>query len=92
MVSLLFGIIALACNIISILPLSFNLRYLSIIGFILAIVAVATGGKIIKADPTDKNARAGKAIGTVCIVLAVLAFVLTVILLPLGCIALSCIL
>ena len=91
MVSLIIGLLALACDIAALLP-SLHVGYLSIIGFILAIVAVATGGKIIKADPTDKNARAGKAIGTVCIVLAVLAFIFMVILIPLGCIAASCLL
>lgn len=79
MVSLIFGILALACNIASLFP-QINIPYLALIGFVLAIVAVATGSKIIKVDPRDKNARAGKAIGVVCIVLAVIAIVLVVIL------------
>ncbi len=87
MISLLIGLAALICNILAWIP-SLNLSYLSFIGFVLAIVAVATGGKIIKADPKDKNARAGKAIGTVCIVLALLGVLFWVILLPLGCISL----
>lgn len=91
MVSLIIGLLALACDIVSILPF-ISAGYLSIIGFILAIVAVATGGKIIKVDPNDKNARAGKAIGTVCIVLAVLAFLFKIVLIPVGCIAASCLL
>ncbi|MDL2237163.1 hypothetical protein LJC56_04940 [Christensenellaceae bacterium OttesenSCG-928-K19] len=78
MVSLIFGLIALACNILSLLPAlipNVSTGFLSFIGFVLAIVAVATGNNILKSDRTDKNARAGKAIGTVCIVLAVLAII-----------------
>ena len=86
MVSLILGLLALLCDILAWIP-PLNLGYLSFIGFVLAIVAVATGSKIIKVDPKDKNARAGKAIGTVCIVLALLAVIFWVILLPLGCIA-----
>jgi len=86
MVSLFIGLAALICDILAWIP-SLNLGYLSFIGFVLAIVAVATGSKIIKADPKDKNARAGKAIGTVCIVLALLGVIFMVILIPLGCIA-----
>ena len=86
MVSLILGLLALLCDILAWIP-TLNLGYLSFIGFVLAIVAVPTGSKIIKVDPKDKNARAGKAIGTVCIVLALLAVIFWVILLPLGCIA-----
>lgn len=86
MVSLFLGLAALACDILGWIP-SLNLGYLSFIGFVLAIVAVATGSKIIKVDPKDKNARAGKAIGTVCIVLALLGVLFWVILIPLGCIS-----
>lgn len=86
MVSLFIGLAALICDILAWIP-SLNLGYLSFIGFVLAIVAVATGSKIIKVDPADKNARAGKAIGTVCIVLALLGVIFMVILIPLGCIA-----
>ena len=86
MVSLILGLLALLCDILGWIPV-LELGYLSFIGFVLAIVAVATGSKIIKVDPNDKNARAGKAIGTVCIVLAILGGLFWVILLPLGCIA-----
>ncbi|MEG2234609.1 MAG: hypothetical protein RRZ42_08250, partial [Oscillospiraceae bacterium] len=72
MISLLMGLAALICDILSLFP-QIGVPYLSLIGFVLAIVAVATGSKIIKIDPKDKNARAGKAIGVICIVLAVLA-------------------
>jgi len=81
MVSLIFGLIALVCDLLAWIPPlaalfgQTNLGYLSIVGFILAIVAVATGGKILKSDKSDKAARAGKAIGTVCIVLAVIGIV-----------------
>jgi len=77
MVSLIFGILALACNIAALFPVVHaRVPFLAWIGFVLAIVAVATGGNVLKADPRDKSARAGKAIGTVCIVLAVLGIVL----------------
>ena len=62
MISLLLGLAALICDILSLFP-QVGVPYLSLIGFVLAIVAVATGSKIIKVDPNDKNARAGKAIG-----------------------------
>ena len=86
MVSLILGLLALLCDILGWIPV-LELGYLSFIGFVLAIVAVATGSKIIKVDPNDKNARAGKALGTVCILLAILGVLFWVILLPLGCIA-----
>ncbi|MEG0915323.1 MAG: hypothetical protein RSG57_06195, partial [Christensenellaceae bacterium] len=78
MISLLIGLIALVCAILPFFVTT--IPYLSIVGFILAIVAVATGKKIIKVDPKDKNARAGKAIGTICIVLALIPIVLLLIL------------
>ncbi|MEF9988389.1 MAG: hypothetical protein RR632_02065 [Christensenella sp.] len=87
MISLLMGLAALICDILSLFP-QIGVPYLSLIGFVLAIVAVATGSKIIKIDPKDKNARAGKAIGVICIVLAVLAVLFGLVLVPLGCIAL----
>ncbi len=89
MVSLIFAFLALICNILALLPslgLNISTGFLAFIGFVFAIIAVATGKNILKADAGDKNARAGKAIGTVCIVLAVLAIILFVSL-PLGCIA-----
>jgi membrane protein implicated in regulation of membrane protease activity len=79
MVSLIMGLLALVCNILALLPnLIPNLStgFLSFIGFVFAIVAVATGNNILKTDSRDKNARAGKTIGTICIVLAVIAIVL----------------
>ncbi|MEG1753647.1 MAG: hypothetical protein RR234_07005 [Christensenella sp.] len=87
MISLLMGLAALICDILSLFP-QIGVPYLALIGFVLAIVAVATGSKIIKIDPKDKNARAGKAIGVICIVLAVLAVLFGLVLVPLGCIAL----
>ncbi|MEF9989899.1 MAG: hypothetical protein RSA86_05380 [Christensenellaceae bacterium] len=78
MISLLIGLIALVCAILPFFVTT--IPYLSIVGFILAIVAVATGKKIINVDPKDKNARAGKAIGTICIVLALIPIVLLLIL------------
>ncbi len=89
MISLIFGLIALICNVLALLPAlvpQLSTGFLAFIGFVFAIVAVATGNNILKADNTDKNARAGKAIGTVCIVLAVLAIILFVSV-PLGCVA-----
>lgn len=86
MISLLLGLAALICDILAWIP-TLNVGYLSLIGFVLAIVAVATGSKIIKVDPKDKNARAGKAIGVVCIVLAVLGVIFSFILIPLGLVA-----
>lgn len=77
MVSLIFGLLALAADVVSFFNLipGVNTGWLSLAGFVLAIIAVATGSSILKSDPKDKNARAGKAIGTVCIVLAVLGVV-----------------
>ena len=86
MISLLLGLAALICDILSLFP-QVGVPYLSLSGFVLAIVAVATGSKIIKVDPNDKNARAGKAIGVVCIVLALLGVIFSLILIPLGCLA-----
>ena len=88
MVSLILGLLALLCDILGWIPF-LNVGYLSFIGFVLAIVAVATGSKIIKVDPKDKNARAGKAIGTVCIVLAILGVIFSFILIPLKLIVFS---
>ncbi len=48
----------LFCAISSHGSITLNLGYLSFIGFVLAIVAVATGSKIIKVDPKDKKTRA----------------------------------
>ncbi|HBU12918.1 MAG TPA: hypothetical protein DEB31_09420 [Clostridiales bacterium] len=79
MVSLIFGLLALGCNILALLPAvvpNLSTGFLAFVGFVLAIVAVATGNGILRSDRTDKAARAGKAIGTVCIVLAVLAIIL----------------
>ena len=86
MVSLLLGLAALICDILAWIP-TLHVGFLSFIGFVLAIVAVATGSKIIKVDPKDKNARAGKAIGVVCIVLAILGGTFSLILIPFGLLA-----
>lgn len=89
MVSLLFGLAALACNILALLPAvvpSLSTGFLAFIGFVFAIVAVATGNGILRSDAGNTSARAGKAIGVVCIVLAVLAIILFISV-PLGCVA-----
>jgi len=90
------GILALVCNLIALIPslasmvagLEISTGWFAFVGFVLAIIAVATGNGILKSDRTDKSARAGKAIGTVCLVLAILGIILFF-LLPfiVGCIA-----
>ncbi len=87
MVSLIFGILALLIDVVAVLPLSIG--YLGFVGFIFAIVAVATGNSVLRADPMDKSARVGKTIGTICIFFSILPIILWFwwVILPLGCVA-----
>ncbi|MEF9988863.1 MAG: hypothetical protein RR797_07280 [Christensenella sp.] len=78
MVSLVIAIIAAVCVALSFCP-ALGLGVLSIVGFILAIVAWIMGGKAVKADSSDKKAKIGKILGMIITILSVVAIILFII-------------
>ncbi len=76
MSALIIGIIALVCTALGYIP---TVSWLSFIGLIFAIVAWVMGGKMVKADPTDGKAKAGKIIGMVITILAIIGIVLAIV-------------
>ncbi len=79
MVSLIMAFIALACTVIPYTPLSSTLPWVGFLGLLFSIIAVATGSKTLKIDPADKAARAGKTIGVIILVLAIIGIVLSIV-------------
>ncbi|MEA4854139.1 MAG: hypothetical protein VB082_07705 [Christensenella sp.] len=76
MTALIIGLISAICTGLSFIPV---LGYASIPGLILAIVAWIVGSKAVKANPADGKAKAGKIIGMIITILAIVSLILVAI-------------
>ena len=79
MVALIFGIIALVCDIISwcYTPAS----WLSFLGLACGIVAWAVGGSMAKKNPADGKSKAGKIMGMIVTIISIISVIITIIVL-----------
>jgi protein-S-isoprenylcysteine O-methyltransferase Ste14 len=64
----------------------FGVPFVAFVGFILGIVAWATGRNALAADPADSRAKAGKTLGMIMTILGLVSVIVTI-LMMLGIIA-----
>ena len=72
---LIIGVIAAVCTLISF----FGVPYVGFVGLVLGIVAWVMGNKACKEDPNDDKAKAGKILGIVVTILAIVSIVIGII-------------
>ncbi|MEG1547492.1 MAG: hypothetical protein RR232_04815 [Clostridia bacterium] len=75
MVAMILGIVAIACCIIS----WFDVSWLAFPGFIIGIIAWILGSKNAKANPDDKQAKAGKIMGMISTIIGIVSIVIAII-------------
>lgn len=72
---LIIGIVAAVCTLISF----FGVPYVGFAGLILGIVAWVMGNNACKQDPNDDKAKAGKILGIVVTILAIVSIVVAIV-------------
>lgn len=73
--ALIVGVIAAVCTLISF----FGVPYVGFVGLVMGIVAWVMGNKAYAADPQDTKAKAGKILGIVVTVLAIVSIIIGII-------------
>ena len=83
MKSLLFAIIAIVLDVLCyVIPAAGMI--LGIVALVFAIIAYVTGKKILKTDPSDGKAKAGKIIGLIFIILSIIGIIFAIVALVAG--------
>jgi len=78
MKSLIFAIIALVLVVVGWVVPAISL-FTGIAAFVFAIIAYVTGKNMLKADPSDGKAKAGKIIGLILMILAIIGIIMGII-------------